>query len=53
LQINQLKLENAGLRKEIDVWKNKLIDAEKANGVPQIPPPVRGTGSQFFVFFCR
>jgi hypothetical protein len=41
-QINQLKKENAELKNEIEAWKKKLVEAEVANGVPQIPPPVRG-----------
>ncbi len=42
LQITRLKKENAELKKEIDSWKNKLVEVEKSHGVPQIPPPVRG-----------
>ena len=42
LQINQLKQENSELKREIESWKSQLVDAEKANGIPQIPPPVRG-----------
>ena len=42
LQINQLKQENSELKREIESWKSQLVDAEKANGIAQIPPPVRG-----------
>ena len=33
---------NADLKKEIDNWKNKLVEAETSHGIVQIPPPVRG-----------
>ena len=41
-QIDRLKKENSELKQEIESWKGKLVQAETAHGITQIPPPVRG-----------
>uniref|UniRef100_A0A2R5LEL0 Putative trna-binding protein n=1 Tax=Ornithodoros turicata TaxID=34597 RepID=A0A2R5LEL0_9ACAR len=36
---SRLRKENEVLRQEVEVWKDRLIQAEIRNGIEQIPPP--------------
>ena len=38
-EIESLRKENVVLKKDVESWKSKLVCAEKAGGVPQIPVP--------------
>ncbi len=48
-EMQQLKTENAQLRSQVEEWKNKLIAAEKANGIVQVevkqPPKSEASAS--------
>lgn len=35
----RLRKENEVLRQEVEVWRNRLVQAEVRNGIEQIPPP--------------